>query len=145
MKHIQFFLFDFFWTGLERNCACCVPPCLGGMRGCALLSPKLNFSVRKSQEVKESYSQKNFPLALVSFTNFENASQNFSKFTHVFGAFDLIWISDNFVCKLANLFQSFLEVTSYFKNSPFMFYSARSYPLIYQLIRFLKVPIWIEN
>ena len=56
----------------------------GRDEGVRFVTAHLNFSLRKIQMVEESYSEKNFPQELVSFTNFENASQNFSKFTHVF-------------------------------------------------------------
>ena len=64
-----------------------------------------NFSVRKIQEVEESYSQKNFPKGFVPFTNFGNVSQNFPKFTHVYHALDLLAIQAIFVGNLVNYSQ----------------------------------------
>ena len=56
--------------------------------GVRFVTAQINFSIREIQKAEESYSQKNFPQEFVCFTNFENASQNFSKFKQIFDAFN---------------------------------------------------------
>ena len=127
-----FDVFNFFscacaWAVTYWHTACAA---LSGRDGavCFVLHLFNDFLVGKIQKVGESYSQKNFPQKHVSYSNFENASQNFSKFMMIFDVFDWCSILVTFIGKLGVFCQNLLSASKFFiEGVPSSFFSRISF------------------